>query len=66
MGSIGELGSDSTMNLQKTIRKEITAGVLLGGLCLAGIIWFFAYSTEKTTAFSFYAPDGDLQVLLAE
>jgi hypothetical protein len=54
------------MNLQQIIRKEITAGVLLGGLCVAGIIWFLAYSTEKTTAFSLYAQDAAIADLLEE
>ncbi len=40
--------------LQQTIRKEITVGVLAGGLCLALLIWFLAYTQEKVNAFSTY------------
>ena len=54
------------MNLQQIIRKEITAGVLLGGLCMAGIMWFLTYSAEKTTAFSLYAQDAAVVDLLEE
>jgi hypothetical protein len=52
------------MNLQQTIRKEITAGVLLGGLCMAGIMWFLVYSAEKTESFSFYADNAAVEELL--
>lgn len=38
--------------LQATVRKEVTYGVLAGGLILALIIWFLAYTQSKADAFT--------------
>jgi hypothetical protein len=44
------------INLQKTVRNEISAGVLMGGLFVACLLWFLAYTTDKATAYYEFAP----------
>jgi len=40
------------MNLNSTVRNEITIGVLIGGLCVAVILWFLVYTQEKLDTFA--------------
>jgi len=42
------------MNLQQTIKKEITIGVLTGAMCLTLVLWFLAYNQEKSNTFLLY------------
>ncbi len=41
--------------LFKVVRKEISAGILVGGVCLSGILWFLVYTQEKVSTFSAFS-----------
>ena len=38
--------------LTQTVNSSVTAGILLGGLGLACLIWFLAYTQERVDAFN--------------
>jgi hypothetical protein len=40
------------MDFKAQVKKEISIGVLLGGLILSCVLWFLAYTTEQATAYS--------------
>ncbi len=44
-----------SIGLYSTVRKEITAGVLLAGLFLSCMVWFVAYNQEKAQAFTAFS-----------
>jgi hypothetical protein len=41
--------------LQNTVKREITIGVLVGGVCISLIMWFLVYTEEKAQAFDRYS-----------
>lgn len=42
------------MKLQSIVNRQITAGVLIGGICVACLMWFLAYNQQKLEAFNTY------------
>ena len=42
--------------LDKTVNKALSAGVLLGGLGIALVIWFLSYTQARVDAFIENAP----------
>ncbi len=41
--------------LDQTVNRSLSAGVLFGGMCLALVIWFLAYTQAKVDAFTSFA-----------
>lgn len=40
------------MDLQKKVKNQVAIGVLIGGMCIALILWYLAYTQQRVDAFS--------------